>query len=196
MLLTLAFGVAGIALAVIAMPVDVRGKTHPGLILAAVILSLAAAAFCGHVGGETAEAAFAAGVIPLFLAISAVDLATRRIPNRALVIGTAAVVSAALWSPSGSYLFSILGGIAGLAIGIVAFVAGGGRALGAGDAKLAAFIGASVGLRLVIQAIIYGTLLGGLAAVAILVTRRKNATFAYGPYLALGAIITLLLSLR
>ena len=110
MLLTLGFGVAGIALAIIAMPADVRGKPHPGLIAAAAILSLATAALCGHVGGETAEAAFAAAVIPLFFAISAVDLATRRIPNRALVVGTATVLSAAL--PNGSWVVRAHIGIA------------------------------------------------------------------------------------
>lgn len=195
-LLTLGFGVAGIALAAVAMPADVRRKTHPALIAAAVVLSLGAAALCGRIGGETADAAFAAAIIPLFFAISAVDLATRRIPNRALLVGTAAVLGAALWSPSESYVFSVLGGVAGLAFGIIAFVAGGGRALGAGDAKLVAFIGAAVGLRLVLPAITYGTLLGGLAAVVVLLARRRNAAFAYGPYLSLGAIITLLLSLR
>jgi prepilin signal peptidase PulO-like enzyme (type II secretory pathway) len=94
----------------------------------------------------------------------------------------------------------------GAGIGLLFFVlAVGGEALlkaevmGFGDVKLAAFMGLLLGWTgdpgsapPVVNAIFLGVVLGAVAAVAVGVWRRSmKATFAYGPYLAAGALVSL-----
>jgi len=64
--------------------------------------------------------------------------------------------------------------------------------LGFGDVKLAAFMGLVLGWPFIVTALFYGVVLGALAAVGVGIWKRSmHATFAYGPYLALGAVIVL-----
>ena len=64
--------------------------------------------------------------------------------------------------------------------------------LGFGDVKLAAFMGLVLGWPFIVTALFYGVVLGAVAAVGVGIWKRSmRATFAYGPYLALGAVIVL-----
>jgi leader peptidase (prepilin peptidase)/N-methyltransferase len=64
--------------------------------------------------------------------------------------------------------------------------------LGFGDVKLAAFMGLVLGWPFIVSALFYGVVLGALAAVGVGIWKRSmRATFAYGPYLALGAVVVL-----
>jgi leader peptidase (prepilin peptidase)/N-methyltransferase len=64
--------------------------------------------------------------------------------------------------------------------------------LGFGDVKLAAFMGLVLGWPFIVTALFYGVVLGALAAVGVGIWKRSmRATFAYGPYLALGAVVVL-----
>ncbi len=71
------------------------------------------------------------------------------------------------------------------------------EALGFGDVKLALVIGLMLGIRrpetATVRALFYGVLLAGLASLVMILARRKGARdfFAYGPYLAGGALIVL-----
>jgi len=110
-----------------------------------------------------------------------------------------AVVGAAVLGPLlGSLLWpgiglvsALLGAVVGLAIFLVLQVLGRGS-LGVGDMKLALLIGAMRGFPDVFNALLLGTLLGGLAAAFLLIVMRKGrkASIAYGPYLAAGAILS------
>jgi leader peptidase (prepilin peptidase)/N-methyltransferase len=62
-------------------------------------------------------------------------------------------------------------------------------ALGLGDVKLEAAIGALLGYPAVLAAMFAGIMAGGIAAAFLLLSRRagRKDAFAYGPYLALGA---------
>jgi leader peptidase (prepilin peptidase)/N-methyltransferase len=64
-------------------------------------------------------------------------------------------------------------------------------ALGSGDVKLAAALGAVLGFPLALSGLLLGVVLGGVAALVLLITRRvgRKDPIAYGPYLALGAWI-------
>lgn len=69
---------------------------------------------------------------------------------------------------------------------------------GAGDVKLAAFIGLAVGFPEVVFALVMGIFLGGVAALGVLlyqlVVRRRYVAFAampYGPFLVAGAWVML-----
>jgi prepilin signal peptidase PulO-like enzyme (type II secretory pathway) len=64
--------------------------------------------------------------------------------------------------------------------------------LGFGDVKLAAFMGFLLGWPAIVDAVFLGVLVGAIAAIAVGIWHRSlKATFAYGPYLALGAIVML-----
>lgn len=126
-------------------------------------------------------------VTGLLLAISLVDLRMRRIPNSLVLLLLAWAVVQSLWLGRPT--------LANLAIGLLA--AGGSflllslltrGAMGLGDVKLAAAIGALVGWPAVVAALFLGILAGGAAALLLLITGRagRKDYFAYGPYLALG----------
>jgi leader peptidase (prepilin peptidase)/N-methyltransferase len=67
------------------------------------------------------------------------------------------------------------------------------EALGFGDVKLATFMGLLLGWPHTFTAIFYGVLLAGVVSIGVIAWRRSmKGTIAYGPYLAIGALILLL----
>lgn len=129
----------------------------------------------------------------LLVAIAYIDLDHRLVLNRLSYPGTIlALGGGLLWHGIG-----LSGAALGAAVGAVAFGALqilGRGALGTGDTKLALLIGAMRGFPGVANALLLGTILGGLgAAFSLLVLRRGRKEYiAYAPYLSLGAIISLL----
>lgn len=67
---------------------------------------------------------------------------------------------------------------------------------GLGDVYLAGMIGAMVGLDDVVRALFLGMIIAGVVLGGLLVAKvvDRKQTVAYGPYLCLGALLTLLLS--
>ena len=66
------------------------------------------------------------------------------------------------------------------------------EAMGFGDVKLVAFMGLLLGPLPTVQALFYGVFLAGVGGIAIIIWRRSmKGTIAYGPYLAVGALIAL-----
>jgi len=64
--------------------------------------------------------------------------------------------------------------------------------LGFGDVKLAAFMGFLLGWPAIVDAVFLGVVVGALAAIGVGIWHRSmRATFAYGPYLAIGALVML-----
>lgn len=133
------------------------------------------------------------GMTAFLLTIAVVDLAIRCVPNRlvgalALVGGLTAV--AVLGVPLSRVLLgALVGGATLLAIAVL-----GRGAMGMGDVKLAAALGALVGFPDVLPALAVGMVAGGIAALVLLITRRvgRKDYMAYAPYLALGAWVILL----
>jgi prepilin signal peptidase PulO-like enzyme (type II secretory pathway) len=67
------------------------------------------------------------------------------------------------------------------------------EAMGFGDVKLVLFIGLLLGWPLTLTGIFYGVVLAGLASIGVIILNRSmKGTIAYGPYLAIGALIMLL----
>ena len=71
-------------------------------------------------------------------------------------------------------------------------------AIGGGDIKLIAALGLWLGIRPLLNVIMFGFLAGGAAALFLLVTKQKKRQdyFAYGPYFALSGIAVLLSWIR
>lgn len=123
---------------------------------------------------------------------AAIDLRTRRIPN--WLTGAGVVLAIGLAAASGDLLGAVAGGMLAFAIGmVIAALARG--AFGGGDVKLMAYAGAAVGLGGVVPFLFWMSLAGGLfALVALAVHRRRGVTMPYGPAIAAGLTVTLLLA--
>jgi Flp pilus assembly protein protease CpaA len=131
------------------------------------------------------------------------DVKSRRIPNRLTV--TSAVGGLAVHTAFEGWTgaqWAVLGLLSGLGALMVPFLLGW---VGAGDVKLLAAIGALQGPTLVLTAALYGAAAGGLFSVTVLLVSRfcqrkteanvnpQKLTLPYGPPLALGTLLALLL---
>jgi prepilin peptidase CpaA len=99
------------------------------------------------------------------------DVRTRRIPN-ALTLGSALaglLLAAAGWGDGPSFGAALAGAALGLALLLPLYAV---RALGAGDAKLMAAVGAFVGAPAMVFVFLLTGIAGGIAALA-LATRRR-----------------------
>jgi leader peptidase (prepilin peptidase)/N-methyltransferase len=67
------------------------------------------------------------------------------------------------------------------------------EAMGGGDIKMMAMVGAAMGWKAVILTTFLGSLTGSIFGITLMVLKGKNRTtkLAFGPFLALGTIITL-----
>jgi len=122
--------------------------------------------------------------------LAAVDLDVARLPDRILVpaaIWTALAVGVTMW---------ITSPLAGVGAILAAALCGGGfwilhltgrGALGFGDVKLAALIGAATAL-VSWSAVLYALVAGCILTIAWAIARRRSE-LAFGPWLALGAVL-------
>jgi len=108
----------------------------------------------------------------------------------------AVVVS--FFTPGLTWWSALAGGAIGWTFFYLAALIGnnvfGAGALGGGDVKLAAFIGLITGFPLIIEAIVLTILVGAAISLVLLVTgvRGLRDYIPYGPFLVIGAMITLL----
>lgn len=129
----------------------------------------------------------------LLLAFATADLMQRRLPNRLLAFALPLVMLSSLIFASPPLLSALPGGAAGYGLfWLLARVRPG--ALGQGDVKLAGLIGLMVGFPQVLIALPAGMIVGGGAALILLISGRGHlhGAMAYAPYLAFGAGLTLL----
>ena len=151
--------------------------------------------------GLSTELAVMAFYACLFTIIFVVDLEHGLILNRVVYPGMAVALLLALFLPQPWLARWVVPGVANAAIGgaigfimffLIAIISRGG--MGWGDVKLAALIGLATGFPLVLIALIIGAILGGVVAVALVVGKRKKRkeTIAFGPFLSLAAMVTLL----
>ncbi len=132
----------------------------------------------------------------VFLVLASTDFERRRIPDR-LSYPAISVAAAVCWAwPDRTIIDVFAGGGFGLGVGAALFglglFAGGAGGLGLGDVKLMLLIGLVLGWPAVMYALIYGMIIAAVPSVALILMRRGNRYFAYGPYLALGALVVLL----
>jgi leader peptidase (prepilin peptidase) / N-methyltransferase len=132
-------------------------------------------------------------LLAALIAITAIDLEHQIIPDRITVPGIAAGFLAALVDPRLTWTESLLGIALGAALIFVVIVASRGG-MGGGDMKLCAMIGAFLGWKLALLTILLAVVLGGLVAVTLLIVGRKRRRDAipFGPFLAAGAVVSLL----
>ena len=133
-------------------------------------------------------AASALVVTSLLLCVTLVDLRVRRIPNELVLALLAWAGVQVLWLGQPDWGAAALGLLAAGGLFFLLALVGRG-AMGLGDVKLEAALGALLGWPAVLAAMVAGVLAGGAAAAFLLLTKRagRKDSIAYGPYLALGA---------
>jgi leader peptidase (prepilin peptidase) / N-methyltransferase len=164
---------------------------YPLTELAVAILFAVTVAVDRH--DSVAEVAIDLVFVTMLAAVTLTDLERRIIPNKILLAGAiACVVIAAPTDPSG------------LPERAIAAAAGGGlffavvlaypKGMGLGDVKLAATMGLFLG-RAVAPAILFALLAGSLVGLALIARHgsgARKAAIPFGPFLALGGLIAML----
>ena len=164
-------------------------------VVAVVLVGLAHAAWGhGQLAVDTVATAF---LVPLVL----VDLRERRLPDPLTLGGAASVLAlliarGALTGDLGPTVHGLLGAAAMAGILLVFHLASP-RGMGFGDVKLGLLLGLVVGARsldLVLVALLLAGVLGAVGGLVLMVRhRRRDLTLAFGPYLAAGAALALVL---
>ncbi|GAB6169127.1 A24 family peptidase [Clostridium carnis] len=133
----------------------------------------------------------------LLIVISMIDFETKYVYSATTIFG--GVIGGTFifinWYINGtSIVNNILGGLFGF--GIIYLIVILTKGMGAGDAEIAGVCGLFLGLNGIIVALFLAVVLGGIAGVIILVSKLKNKKdeIAFGPYIAIGTIITIFFS--
>ena len=143
--------------------------------------------------GFTGEGFLFAFVGMVLVLVSAIDLERRIIPNRIVLPAIAIVLTAQIaLSPDRTleWVLAALGCGLFFLLPLIVYPSG----LGLGDVKLAVLIGAALGLA-AMGALLIGLFAGAAFAASILLrqgTSARKATIAFGPFLAFGALFSLL----
>lgn len=143
---------------------------------------------------DPTEVALGLVFVTVLVAITLTDLDRRIIPNRVLLVaGVLAVAIAAIGDPASLPERAISAAAAGGILFLVVFAYP--RGMGLGDVKLAAVMGLFLG-RNVAPAILVALLAGSVVGLAIIAREgaaaRKRA-IPFGPFLAFGGVVGLLL---
>jgi leader peptidase (prepilin peptidase) / N-methyltransferase len=178
----------------LAQPVEEDEKTAvPQVLAAAVAFALAAASFLHF--GVTARGFISALFTVVLVALSAIDIEQRILPNRIVfpATGVLLVLQIAFFPEHAlEWLVSALGAGLFFLVAYLTYRAG----LGLGDVKFALLLGAGLG-KGVVLGIFIGLFAAGIAGVVIIAREgleaRKKA-IPLGPFLAFGAVISLFFS--
>ncbi len=164
-----------------------------GLAFAAAVVVHEEAAEGLATGPDAAGLAAGLVFIAVLATITLTDLEQRLIPNKILIAGAVVGIPLVLIAdPDSAVERGIAVAAAGGALLLVALAYP--RGMGMGDVKLAALMGIYLG-RTVAPGLLIGFLAGAVVGIALIATRgaqaRKQAV-PFGPFLALGGLIALL----
>jgi leader peptidase (prepilin peptidase)/N-methyltransferase len=134
----------------------------------------------------------------IFALILVTDIERRLILNVVTFPAIGLAIVASFLQPDILPWNALAGGAVGLSIFLLLVIVGkrvfGSGALGEGDVTLATFIGLITGFPLIIEALVLTTLVGAGISLILLITRLRSLRdhIPYGPFLIVGATITLL----
>ena len=129
--------------------------------------------------------------------IAFIDLNEEIVPDVISLPGIVIGFIISFFVPYISFVNSALGVLVGggiiLIIGLVGSVIFKKEAMGGGDVKLAAMIGAFLGWRYIVISLFLGFFLGALAGITLIMSKIKSREDAipFGPFIVLGSFITL-----
>src|SRR5437763_2751346 len=140
--------------------------------------------------GLTAQAAIAAFFCAVLVAVSAIDLEHRIIPNRIVLPATVVVVVAnTLRDLSPEWALAALAASGFLFAAALAYPAG----MGMGDVKLALLMGTALGktVSVALMAGMLAAMIPGLVLIARHGAKARKMGIPFGPFLALGSVVAL-----
>jgi leader peptidase (prepilin peptidase)/N-methyltransferase len=147
------------------------------------------------------------GLFTVLVALSVIDLQTLRLPDRLVFPSVAAtlVMLVGVSIATGDFdqlATGVIGGFAYFAILFIAHVIYP-PGMGFGDVKMAFLMGMFLGWMvtgtlevfvLVMWAMLAGFGLGSVIGIGVLIVRGRSTPYPFGPFLALGAVVTMLVS--
>jgi leader peptidase (prepilin peptidase) / N-methyltransferase len=154
-------------------------------LLTAVLIAGCVLAF-----GLSAEAAVAAFFCAVLVAVSAIDLEHRIIPNRIVLPATVLVLVAnTARDLTPEWTVAALGASGFLLAAALIYPAG----MGMGDVKLALLMGAALGktVSVALMAGMFAAMIPGLVLFARHGTKARKMGIPFGPFLAIGSVVAL-----
>jgi leader peptidase (prepilin peptidase)/N-methyltransferase len=128
----------------------------------------------------------------ILILVTVIDLEHRLVLNKVILPAILLALLAAPFTPDLSWKQAVVGGLVGFVIFyLIAIIYPGG--MGAGDVKLAAFIGLITGFPDVFVAIVVTIFAGGLISLLLVLTRIRSMRdyIPYGPFLVIGGVFAL-----
>jgi leader peptidase (prepilin peptidase)/N-methyltransferase len=159
---------------------------YPAVELATAVLI----AGCVLAFGLTAEAAVSAFFCAVLVAVSAIDLEHRIIPNRIVLPATVVLLAAnTLRDPSVEWIAAGVGAFAFLLVAALIYPAG----MGMGDVKFALLMGVALGktVPVALMAGMVAAMVPGLILFARHGSKARKMGIPFGPFLALGSVVAL-----
>jgi prepilin signal peptidase PulO-like enzyme (type II secretory pathway) len=128
----------------------------------------------------------------VFLALMATDLERRLIPNRIVYPAMLLAIALSRVWPDRGIGETLAGGGLAFAIMLLVFIVSLGR-FGFGDVKMATLMGFAAGFPAMVVGLFFTAISAGLVAAVLLVTGivRRGQYIPYGPFIAIGSIISL-----
>jgi leader peptidase (prepilin peptidase) / N-methyltransferase len=162
-----------------------------GLRAAAVLAVSAALVVADFVHfGVTGWAFIGLVLCPVLVLLTAIDLEHRLLPNRIVLPATLAIVAVVAVAQPHHLVAHLAAGVAlgGFFFATGAFFPG---SIGMGDAKLGLLLGVALGSQTVpaVEFALFGVLLVALGIIATQGASARKKAIAFGPFLALGAIL-------
>lgn len=162
------------------------GLLYPAVELTAALL----VAGCVLAFGLSAQAAVAAFFCAVLVAISAVDLEHRIVPDRIVLPATVVVLAAqTVLHPGLEWPLAALGASLFLFLAVLAYPAG----MGMGDVKLALLMGAMLGKSVMVALMLgmFAALVPGLYLLIRHGSAGRKMAIPFAPFLALGSVVAL-----
>jgi leader peptidase (prepilin peptidase)/N-methyltransferase len=140
--------------------------------------------------GVSAEFAVAVVLLTALVAVTAIDLSHQIIPDRITIPGIVTGALVNLFAVRVPWIDALIGIVVGGGIFFVIILVSGGG-MGGGDMKLGAMLGAFLGWKVTLVALLAAVTLGGGVAVVLLLTGRvrRRDPIPFGPFLAIGGAI-------
>jgi leader peptidase (prepilin peptidase) / N-methyltransferase len=166
------------------------GVRIPFVYPAVELLTAVLIAGCVFAFGLTFEAAIAAFFCAVLVAVSAIDLEHRIIPNRIVLPATVVVLVAnTLRDPSPKWALAALGASGFLFTAALIYPAG----MGMGDVKLALLMGAALGSTVSVALMVglLAAMIPGIVLFARFGSKARKMGIPFGPVLAIGSVVAL-----
>ena len=143
---------------------------------------------------DASHLAVVSAYICVLVLCAATDALSYRVPNVVTYPAIAGALLAAAVMPGAGLADALAGGALAGGVLLVPALLTGGVGMGMGDVKLAAFVGLALGLGNLAPALLLMALGGGATAAVLLLAglRRRGDPIPYAPFVALGALATLL----